>query len=351
MAQREGRKTHTQLVNTARPPAVNATDVAIHIASTLAYVPSWTASQLHDFRQVAEAGGFAAAFPERKERNRAYSSLRRLEVSLGALSQAEHGRLHLLTRGGHELTQAGEKLLLLAPQYVEAHSLIKAWLSGEESGPLIRVGGYPAHAKLINSVREVTEASGVALSERLIDASRGESGLALARDLAAKRLDIAILPSASCGQFEVLSARSLYRWYLCAVVGLDHRWHSTKDDVLVGDLVDEHLVLSPSGHASRLLLERSVDGIVEPAFESSSTDVVIEMALEARMVAVVPSDAIPLKWLRRDNGNLGRIIPIVNAEGARIYDGYVVAYDRNDDREEVLAVIEALVRDLPTIED
>jgi DNA-binding transcriptional LysR family regulator len=158
----------------------------------------------------------------------------------------------------------------------------------------IRVAAFPAH--VTNALAEAAAGTrslhDAVFQWDVTDGHRADGGKLLLERLRRGEIDVAVVPKES--RSKKLVSSELYAWNL-VVVGRD-----LPPVVSVEQLCGRELGASPANHLSRDLLERLVAAkpkTVRDGFrvgtESESTEVLLALAADGFLSAVLPSDAVP----------------------------------------------------------
>ena len=87
----------------------------------------------------------------------------------------------------------------------------------------------------------------------------------------------------------------LYRWHLVAAIRDDHPLRGSTDEdglLSVDSLIDQAVLVAPTGHASRSLLDRYTSALgLSIAQVSEDPAVLVALGLNSNRVPVIPSDS------------------------------------------------------------
>lgn len=253
--------------------------------------------QLRALRQLARAGSYAATEDGQGwSRQQVWQHVHRLEAQVTRGHTSENG-VHLARNG--RLTPQGKQLLAVAERVLDAvddlHQAMDSLALGSSNAVL---ACYPAHAPLaarasdaLRAARRPVVVSLTAMSDEL---RRGGSHQLL-RHLREGLADVVVAETAvrPLPPGAQVTVKPLYQWQLLAVVSDDHEF-AKAGTIDLADLRGHRLMVSPAHHASRDLLERH--GFSEPVwFESESVDALYSLAIGKWGVALLPSDALPVR--------------------------------------------------------
>lgn len=265
-------------------------------------MPSWehlpTLKQLRALDAVGAACSYQGAADRlAREHGQSFSAAQvwqqvaRLQELVDTAGPASHP---LVLPRGRGLTPTGEALRERGNRFLAAAAGLDATVRGlHTTRELVRVGCFPAHAGLVATARvTLGQSPSVTVLMEADDAWRDDGGATLVRLVQTGSLDVAIV-DASIALATDLTYHQLYSWHIRVIHSPSTRLSIKKGRVSVESLADQPLLVSPPGHHTRLMIDSMLD--TSGAFSSASVDALFDMALAGHGVALMASDAFPVR--------------------------------------------------------